>query len=231
MAQTRERHTPGTRTPTARAAVAARLHLRAIGYGLVLLLALCAASSARAQTPAVQVSCVGDRCVTPAARPGPVPLTCAHPSRLARVTRGMAIFGVASAALTLSGAIALGTSESEHWERVGRSVMLGLTAVSTPLITLPSLIARRRARVKGIPALRVVLWAGYFSALITDGLFVYRAFNDLQASLGASIAAGALSAVTVLGYAYDAFQTSRQAAFSPYSLRLSPGGAALRVRF
>jgi hypothetical protein len=143
----------------------------------------------------------------------------------------MAFFGIASAALSLSGSIWLGTSDSQHWERVGRSVMLGLSVASTPLIAVPSLIARRRARVKGIPTLRAVLWAGYMSSVSTDALFLYRALHDDQPKLGASIAAGALSAVTVLGYAYDAFQTSRQAAFSSYSLRVSPIGAALHVRF
>ena len=231
MARERERHAPTHGAPRADGA-ATRAYLCAACSCLVLLLALCAPRSAHAQTPATQVSCAEGRCVTPAAQPAnPTLRLPGRPGVLPRLTRAMAFFGIASAALTLSGSIWLGSSDSQHWERVGRSVMLGLSVASTPLIAVPSLVARRRTRVKGVPALRAVLWAGYVSSVSTDGFFVYRALHDDQASLGASIAAGALSALTVLGYAYDAFQTSRQAAFSPYSLRVSPMGAALHVRF
>jgi hypothetical protein len=219
-------------TPSARGAATARACLVAACSCLVILLALCVPRGARAQTPATQVTCVEGRCVTPAALPAnPTLRLPGRPGALPRLTRGMAFFGIASAAVILSGAIWLGTSDSQHWERVGRSVMLGLSMASTPLMAVSSLVTRRRARVKGVPALRRFMWAGYLSSVSTDGFFLYRALHDDQASLGASIAAGALSAITVLGYAYDAFQTSRQAAFSQYSLRVSPIGATLHGRF
>jgi hypothetical protein len=206
--------------------------VRAPGCALALLLVLCAASGVRAQTTPMAVQCSEGRCVTPATRGlGPMPGMPGPAARLSRLTRATAIFGVASAALTLSGAIWLGTSDSLQVERVGRGVMLGLTVISTPLIALPSLITRRRARVKGVPALRSVMWIGFVSTLTSDAFFVYRALHDDQINLGWSIAAGAVSTLTVLGYAYDAFQTSRQAGASRYALRLSPRGATLHVRF
>lgn len=153
------------------------------------------------------------------------------PPRQANVARGVAIFGVFSAALILSGSIVLGTQDSVQGERIGRGLMLGLNVVSTPIIAISTLVVRRQLRIKGLPALRRSFWAFYLAAVVTDSLYLHRALHDDQVPLGLSIAAGATSAVAVLGYAYDAFITARQARLRGFALGVGPQGARLRLQF
>lgn len=153
------------------------------------------------------------------------------PPRQVGIARGVAIFGVVSAALTLSGSIAIATQDSLYGERVGRGLMLGLSAVSTPIIAISTLVVRRQLRVKGLPALRRSFWAFYLAAVVTDSLFLHRALQGDQIPVGISVAAGATSAIAVLGYAYDAFITSRQARSVAFAMGFGPRGAQLRLRF
>ena len=155
------------------------------------------------------------------------------PPRQVALARGVAMFGLVSAALTLSGSIVLGTQDSVQGERIGRGLMLGLSVVSTPIIAISTMVVRRQLRVKGLPALRRSFWAFYLAAVLTDSLFLYRTLkdDDDQVPLGISIAAGATSAIAVLGYAYDAFITSRQARFVGLAFGVGAQGVQARLRF
>ncbi|HEX6246151.1 MAG TPA: hypothetical protein VFZ61_34745 [Polyangiales bacterium] len=143
----------------------------------------------------------------------------------------MALFGLVSAALTLSGSIVLGTQDSERGERIGRGVMLGLNLATTPVIAISTAVVRRQLRVKGVPALRRSVWAFFLAAAFTDSWFLYNSFHDQQAPLGISILAGVSSACAMLGYAYDAFITARQARIGGLAWGVGPRGARIRLEF
>lgn len=219
---------PRSRRPPASARVRT---WRGIAPILSLTLLLWAAGT-RAQTPSPNVSCVGGTCiVTPPGQAASPPPRMSVDDRAANVARGVALFGLVSAALTLSGAITLGTLDSLHAERVGRGLMLGLSAVSTPLIAISAHVARKRAHGKGVSALRNAFWVVYVGVLTTDAFFLYNAYRDAQPSLGFSILAGTGSALTVLAFSYDAFVSSREARGSSLRFGLSPGGARVQLRF
>jgi hypothetical protein len=135
-----------------------------------------------------------------------------------------------SAGLTLSGAIALGSIDSQRGEVVGRGLLMGLSAVSTPIVAITAGVSRESRRDGSLP-LRSLGWTTYPGVMLSEGLMFYQALHDRQASLGVSIGVAGLSACSVLAHAFDAFLVSRKARVTGFALQLSPRGGRLGFHF
>lgn len=167
----------------------------------------------------------------PGAAPGLVraarsPLPPLRPGRPERFARTAAWVGILNGGLLLSGAVAIAVVDNRASEPVTRSVHLGLTALSAPLVALSSWTVRRRTRLKGVEAVRKLGWAAYAGAIAFGVGELYGTINDAPSSPTLTVVSGVLAAVSVLPHAFDAYVCARQSHVRNLWFRISPLGIA-----
>jgi hypothetical protein len=145
--------------------------------------------------------------------------------------RAAAIFGTVSAGILLGGSIAIAAVDDLPSERITRGVWLGVLTVSSPFVALGAYTARKRARVDGYKAVRLLGWTSWSFGLANGVLQWYEAFHGNSQPWGLTVGLGALGALATLPLAIDAFVSGRRASMRRYFHAVSLGPLAVRVQF
>jgi hypothetical protein len=191
----------------------------------------------RWQPPAEVGSCVGGSCGGVPATQAPwqpvaVP-SGARPTvdRRTRLAYTGAVLGVVSAGLVLGSSIAIALVDDVPSERITRGVWLGYFTLSTGVVVLSSMLARRELGSSGASkGTRSIGWTAFALAFADGAILWAGAFQRFESVDALTIGAGVIGACALLPFALDAYVAGRGLrARSLVSLEPAPNG--LRVRF